>query len=71
MDEADWAGDLYVACNVVKEFQGLVELPLGDDVGRLEHVPASGSDGVAGLVAEQGAGSASVGDGVASLKKVP
>ena len=52
MDEADWAGDLYVACNVVKEFQGLVELPLGDDVGRLEHVPASGSDGVAGLVAE-------------------
>ena len=71
VDEADRSGDLYVAVDVVKELQSLVELPLGDGVGRLEHVPASRADRVAGLVVEERAGPASVGDGVASLKSVP
>ena len=68
MDEADGAGDLRVAVDVVQELLGLAELPLGDDVRRLEHVLAPGPDRVAGLVIEQGAGAASVGEWVTRLK---
>ena len=68
VDEADGARDLRVAADVVKELPGLVELPLGDDAGRLEHVGAAGADGVARLVAEERAARpAGVGDGVAGL----